>query len=75
MPITRKQFDKSIDTLSADILRFLKANEDKAFDIEKLADAVGGKQMEVWAILDELKRQKQISGKCIKGNGYYCVGK
>jgi hypothetical protein len=75
MSIPRKQFDKTIDTLSAEVLRFLKSHADEAFDIEEIAEAVGGRQIEVWAILDDLKRAKQVSGKCIKGNGYYCVGK
>jgi hypothetical protein len=57
------------------VLRFLESNPDDAFELEELAEAVGGRQLEVWAILDELKRQKQVSGKCIKGTGYYCVAK
>lgn len=75
MPITREQFDKNTDTLSEEVLRFLKSNADEAFDIEEIAKAVGGRQLEIWAILDDLKRRQQVSGKCIKGNGYYCVGK
>lgn len=73
MPIPRKQFDKSIDRLSAKVLKFLRSHPDEAFEIEELAEAVGGKQLEVWAILDDLKRRKQVTGKCIKGKGYYCV--
>jgi hypothetical protein len=73
MPIPRKQFDKSIDTLSAKVLKFLKSHPDEAFEIEELAEAVGGRPLEVWAILDDLKRRKQVTGKCIKGKGYYCV--
>jgi len=75
VPIPREQFDNNIDTLSAEVLRFLKSNADEAFDIEEIADAVGGRQIEIWAILDNLKRTKEISGKCIKGNGYYCIAK
>ena len=75
MPIPRKQFDKTTDTLSAEVLRFLKSNADEAFDIEELTEAVGGRQLEVWAILNEFRRKKQVSGKCIKGKGYYCVVK
>jgi len=75
MPITRKEFDDSIDTLSAKLLRFLEANPKQAFDIEELAEAVGGRQLEVWAILDALKQRKQVSGKCVKGAGYYCIAK
>ena len=75
MPITRKQFDNSTDTLSAKVLRFLESKPDDAFELEELAEAVGGRQLEVWAILDELKRRNQVSGKCIKGTGYYCVAK
>ena len=73
MPIPRKQFDKSVDTVSAEVLKFLKSHPDEAFEIEELAEAVGGRPLEVWAILDELKRRKQVTGKCIKGKGYYCV--
>jgi hypothetical protein len=73
MPIPRKQFDKSVDTVSAEVLKFLKSNPDEAFEIEELAEAVGGRPLEVWAILDELKRRKQVTSKCIKGKGYYCV--
>jgi hypothetical protein len=75
MPITRKEFDDSIDTLSAKVLRFLEANPNQAFDIEELAEAVGGRQLEVWAILDALKQREQVSGKCVKGTGYYCIAK
>jgi hypothetical protein len=75
LPITRKEFDNSTDTLSAKVLRFLESKPDDAFELEELAEAVGGRQLEVWAILDELKRRKQVSGKCIKGTGYYCVAK
>ena len=75
MPITRKQFDNSTDTLSVKVLRFLESKPDDAFELEELAEAVGGRQLEVWAILDELKRRNQVSGKCIKGTGYYCVAK
>jgi hypothetical protein len=73
MPIPRKQFDKSVDTVSAEVLKFSKSNPDEAFEIEELAEAVGGRPLEVWAILDELKRRKQVTSKCIKGKGYYCV--
>jgi hypothetical protein len=31
--------------------------------------------LEVWAILDALKQRKQVSGKCVKGTGYYCIAK
>ena len=75
MPITRREFDDSVDTLSAKVLKFLEANPNDAFDIEELAEAVGGRQLEVWAILDALKQQKQVSGKCVKGTGYYCIAK
>jgi hypothetical protein len=75
MPIMRKEFDDSIDTLSAKVLRFLEANPNQAFDTEELAEAVGGRQLEVWAILDALKQRKQVSGKCVKGTGYYCIAK
>jgi len=75
LPITRKQFDNSTDTLSVKVLRFLESKPDDAFELEELAEAVGGRQLEVWAILDELKRRNQVSGKCIKGTGYYCVAK
>jgi hypothetical protein len=34
MPIPRKQFDKSIDTLSAEVLRFLKSNANKALSTQ-----------------------------------------
>jgi len=73
MPIPRKQFDKSIDTLSVKVLKFLKSHPEEAFEIQELAEAVGGRQLEVWAILDDLKRRKQVTSKCIKGKGYYCV--
>jgi hypothetical protein len=73
MPIPRKQFDKSVDTVSAEVLKFLKSHPDEAFEIEELAEAVGGRPLEVWAILDELKRRKQVTSRCIKGKGYYCV--
>jgi hypothetical protein len=75
LPITRKEFDNSTDTLSAKVVRFLESNPDDAFELEELAEGVGSRQLEVWAILDELKRQKQVSGKCIKGTGYYCLAK
>jgi len=75
LPITRKQFDNSPDTLPAKVLGFLESNPNDAFEVEELAEAVGGRQLEVWAILDELKRRKQVSGKCIKGTGYYCIAK
>jgi hypothetical protein len=75
MPITRKEFDDSIDTLTAKVLEFLESNPNDAFEIEELAEAVGGKQLEVWAILDALKQREQVSGKCIKGTGYYCIAR
>jgi hypothetical protein len=75
MPITRKEFDDSTDTLSAKLLRFLEAHPNEAFDIEELAEASGGRQLEVWAILDALRQRKQVSGKCVKGTGYYCIAK
>jgi hypothetical protein len=75
MPITRREFDDTIDTLSAKVLEFLKSNPNDAFDIEELAEAVGGRQLEVWAILDALEQRKQVSGKCVKGTGYYCIPK
>ena len=75
MPITRKKFDDSIDTLSAKVLEFLESNPNDAFELEELAQAVGGRQLEVWAVLDALKQRKQVSGKCIKGTGYYCIVK
>ena len=75
MPITRREFDDSTDTLSAKVLRFLEENPNQAFDIDELAEAVGGRQLEVWAILDALKQRKQVSGKCVKGTGYYCIAK
>jgi hypothetical protein len=75
MPITRKEFDDTIDTLSAKVLEFLKSNPNDAFDIEELAEAVGGRQLEVWAILDALKQRKQVSGKCVRGTGYFCIPK
>jgi hypothetical protein len=75
MPITRKEFDDSTDTLSAKVLRFLEENPNQAFDIDELAEAVGGRQLEVWAILDALKQRKQVSRKCVKGTGYYCIAK
>jgi hypothetical protein len=75
LPITRKEFDNSTDTLSDKVVSFLESNPDDAFELEELAEAVGSRQLEVWAILDELKRRKQVSGKCIKGTGYYCLAK
>ena len=75
MPITRKEFDDNIDTLSTKVLEFLKSNPNDAFAVEELAEAVGGRQLEVWAILDALKQQKRVSGKCVKGTGYYCIAK
>jgi hypothetical protein len=75
MSITRKEFDDSIDTLSAKVLEFLESHPDDAFDIEELAEAAGGIRFEVWAILDALKQRKQVSGKCVKGTGYYCIAK
>jgi hypothetical protein len=75
MPITRKEFDDSIDTLSAKVLEFLEANPNDAFELKELTQAVGGRQLEVWAVLDALKQRKQVSGKCIKGTGYYCIVK
>jgi len=73
MPITRKEFNDSIDTLSAKVLEFLESNPNDAFELKELAQAVGGRQLEVWAVLDALKQRKQVSGKCIKGTGYYCI--
>ena len=75
MPITRRGFDDSLDTLSAKVPRFLEPNPNDAFEIEELAKAVGGRQLEVWAILDDLKQRKQVSGKCVEGTGYYCIAK
>lgn len=75
MPITRKEFDDSADTLSARVLEFLQSNPNDAFEIQEIAEAVGGRQLEVWAILDALKQRKQVSGKCVKGTGYYCIAK
>ena len=75
MPITRKEFNDSIDTLSAKVLEFLESNPNDAFELKELAQAVGGRQLEVWAVLDALKQRQQVSGKCIKGTGYYCIAK
>ncbi len=75
MPITRKEFNNSIDTLSTKVLEFLESNPHAAFEIKEISEAVGGLQLEVWAILDALKQRKQVSGKCIKGTGYYCIAK
>lgn len=75
MAITRKEFDDSIDTLATKVLEFLESNPNDAFELKELAQAVGGRQLEVWAVLDALKQRKQVSGKCIEGTGYYCIVK
>lgn len=75
MPITRREFDNSIDTLSAKVLEFLKSNPNDAFELKELVQAVGGRQLEVWAVLDALKQRKQISSKCVKETVYYCIVK
>lgn len=73
MPITRREFDDSTDTLSTKVLEFLESNPNGAFEIGEIAEAVGGRQLEIWAILDALKQRKQVSGKCVRGTGYYCI--
>ncbi len=75
MPITRKEFDDSVDRLSARIIKFLKAHPDEAFAIEELAESVGGKQFEVWSILNDLKTKQVVQGKCVRGKSHYCIGR
>lgn len=75
MPISRTEFDSSVDRLSARIIKFLKAHPDEAFAIEELAESVGGKQFEVWAALNDLKSQEQVQRKCIRGKSHYCIGR
>jgi hypothetical protein len=75
MPISRSQFDKAIDKLSEKVLKFLESHPDEAFAIEELAEGVGGRQLEVWSVLEELKQQKLAKGKCIEGKSHYCIGK
>ena len=75
MPISRKEFDDSVDRLSGRIIKFLKAHPDEAFVIEELAESVGGKQMEVWAALNDLKSQELVQRKCVRGKSHYCIGR
>jgi hypothetical protein len=75
MPISRKEFDEGVDRISARVIKFLKSHPDEAFAIEELAEGVGGKQFEVWAILNDLKQQQMVQGKCIRGKSHYCIGK
>jgi len=75
MPISRKEFDDSVDRLSGRIIKFLKAHPEEAFAIEELAESIGGKQMEVWAALNDLKSQERVQRKCIRGKSHYCIGK
>ena len=75
MPISRKEFDNGVDRLSARIIKFLKSHPDEAFAIEELAEAVGGKQLEVWTALNDLKSQEQVQRKCIRGKSHYCIGR
>lgn len=75
MPISRSQFDKAIDRLSEKVLEFLNSHPDEAFEIGELAQSVGGRQLEVQAVLDELKQEKVAKRKCIKGKSYYCIGR
>lgn len=75
MPTTREEPDNSVDRLSARIIKFLKSHPDEAFAIEELAESVGGKQLEVSAILDELKEKQVVQGKCVRGKSQYCIGK
>ena len=75
MPISRKEFDSGVDRLSARIIKFLKSHPDEAFAIEELAEAVGGKQLEVSTALNDLKSQEQVQRKCIRGKSHYCIGR
>ena len=75
MPISRKEFDNGVDRLSARIIKFLKSHPDEAFAIEELAEAVGGKQLEVSTALNDLKSQEQVQRKCIRGKSHYCIGR
>jgi len=75
MPIPRSQFDKAVDKLSEKVLKFLESHPDEAFAIEELAEEVGGRQIEVWSVLEELKQQNLAKGKCIEGKSHYCIGK
>jgi predicted transcriptional regulator len=75
MPISRSQFDKAVDKMSEKVIQFLKAHPGEAFEISELAQSVGGRQMEVQAVLDELKHEKVAKRKCIKGKSYYCIGR
>jgi len=75
MPIPRSQFDKAVGRMSEKVLKFLKSHPNEAFAIEELAEAVGGRQLEVWSVLDDLKKQKLAKGKCIEGKSHYCIGK
>jgi hypothetical protein len=73
MPITRRQFDKAMDTMSKEVVEFLKSHPGEAFAVDELAEAVGGRQLEIWATLEDLKRRKIARGKCIKGKSHYCI--
>jgi len=75
MPISRKEFDTGVDRLSARIIKFLKSHSDEAFAIEELAEAVGGKQFEIWAALNDLNSQELVQRKCIRGKSHYCIGR
>ena len=75
MPISRSRFDKAADKMSEKVLGFLNSHPDEAFAIEELAEAVGGRQLEVQVVLDELKHDKVAKRKCIKGKSYYCIGR
>lgn len=75
MPISRSRFDKAADKMSEKVLEFLNSHPDEAFAIEELAEAVGGRQLEVQVVLDELKHEKVAKRKCIKGKSYYCIGR
>jgi hypothetical protein len=75
MPISRSRFDKAADKMSEKVMEFLNSHPDEAFAIEELAEAVGGRQLEVQVVLDELKHDKVAKRKCIKGKSYYCIGR
>ena len=89
MPIPRDQFDKGLDETRYQILKFLTARPDDAFEINELASAIYNWRpptdfgvallqglASVFGIgmaLDDLARQGLVDKKTIDGKTYYSI--
>ena len=89
MPIPREQFDKGLDETRYQILKFLTAHPDQAFEINEVADAIYGWgpppdigtafvqalgiTFGIGTALDDLARQGLVNRKIIGGKTYYSI--